>query len=173
MRLRLAAIAILSALALPAGAAAAQGASIEITLNETHIVTNVGRVLTLESAIVNRKDTASAPMLAHVNVVSADGTYVDLEDWSADVTQQIPALRPGEDTTLTWDLQAVNAGSFHVYVVLIPDSGPLVASGSTRIEVGQKRNLNAGGALPVAIAVPFILGIGAAAIRYRVRRRTA
>jgi hypothetical protein len=48
-----------------------------------------------------------------------------------------------------------------------------VPSGSTRVDVGQKRSLNAGGVLPVAIAVPLIIGIGAAAIRYRVRRRTA
>src|SRR6266498_3171989 len=111
MRRRLAAIAILTALALPSGVASAQGASMEITLSETHIRTGVGRVLSIESTIVNHNDNPSGPMLAHINVVSADGSYVDLEDWSADVTQKVPALRAGEDTTLTWDLQAVNAGS--------------------------------------------------------------
>jgi len=164
---------ILAALVLPSGVASAQNAAIEITMSETHIVTSVGRVLSIESMIVNHNESTSAPMLAHINVVSADGSYVDLEDWSADVTQKVPALQAGEDTALSWDLQAVNAGSFHIYVVLVPDAGPLVASGSTRIDVGQKRNLNAGGALPVAIVVPLMLGLGAAAIRYRARRRTA
>jgi hypothetical protein len=173
MRLRLAATVILVFFALPSGVASARDSVTEITLSETQIVTSVGRVVTIESRIVNHNDGPSAPMLAHINVVSSDGSYVDLEDWSPDVTRKVPALTPGEDTTLSWDLQAVNAGRFHVYVVLVPDSGPLVASGSTRVEVGQKRELNAGGILPVAIAVPFIVGIGAAAIRNRTRHRTA
>jgi hypothetical protein len=173
MRRWCAAAIIITALTLPQGVAAAQDAGMEITLDQSHVTTSVGRMLTLESRIVNHGSEPSKPMLAHVNVAGADGGYVDLEDWSAEVTQRVEALQPGQDTTLTWDLQAVNAGSFHVYVVLLPNSGPLVPSGAARVDVGQKRNLNAGGVLPVAIAVPLILGIGAAAIRYRVRRRTA
>ena len=152
--------------------ALAQPASVEVTLDPGRITTSVGRMLTLESRIVNNTSAPSGPMLAHVNVASADGTYVDLEDWSADVTQRVEAIGPGETATLTWDLQAVNAGSFHVYVVLLPESGPLVASLSTRVTVGERRSLSAGGALPVAIVVPLILGLGTAAIRYRTRRVT-
>lgn len=152
--------------------ALAQPASVEVTLDPGRITTSVGRILTLESRIVNNTSAPSGPMLAHVNVASADGTYVDLEDWSADVTQRVEAIGPGETATLTWDLQAVNAGSFHVYVVLLPESGPLVASLSTRVTVGERRSLSAGGALPVAIVVPLILGLGTAAIRYRTRRVT-
>jgi hypothetical protein len=163
---------VVTALAVPQPAAA-QDAGMEIALDQSQVTTSVGRMLTLESRIVNHGSVPSAPMLAHVNVASVDGGYVDLEDWSAEVTQRVEALRPGQDVTLTWDLQAVNAGSFHVYVVLLPNSGPLVPSRSTRVDVGQKRNLNAGGVLPVAISVPLLLGIAAAAIRYRVRRRTA
>jgi len=173
MRTWLAAAIITTALAGPQGVAAAQDAGMENTLDQSHVTTSVGRTLTLESRIVNHGSVPSAPMIAHVNVASVDGGYVDLEDWSAEVTQRVDALGPGQDTTLTWDLQAVNAGSFHVYVVLLPNSGPLVPSGAARVDVGQKRHLNAGGVLPVAIAVPLIIGIGAAAIRYRVRRRTA
>jgi len=172
MRRWLAATIITLALAAPQRAAA-QDAGMEITLDQAKVSTSVGRVLTLESRIVNHGSVPSAPMLAHVNVASVDGGYVDLEDWSADVTQRVDALQPGQDTTLTWELQAVNAGSFHIYVVLLPNSGPLVPSGAARVDVGEKRNLNAGGVLPVAIAIPLILGVGAAAIRYRIRRRTA
>jgi hypothetical protein len=173
MRRWLAATTITFALAAAPQQAAAQDAGLEITLDQTRVSTSVGRMLTLESRIVNHGSAPSAPMVAHVNVASVDGGYVDLEDWSAEVTQRVDALPPGQDTTLTWELQAVNAGSFHVYVVLLPNSGPLVPSGATRVDVGEKRNLNAGGVLPVAIAIPLILGIGTAAIRYRIRRRTA
>jgi hypothetical protein len=152
--------------------ALAQPASVEVTLDPGRISTNVGRVLTLESRILNNTGAPTGPMLAHVNVASADGTYVDLEDWSAEVTQRVEPVGPGESATLTWDLQAVNAGSFHVYVVLLPESGPLLASPSTRVTVGEKRTLSAGGALPVAIVVPLLLGTVAAVLRYRARRRT-
>jgi hypothetical protein len=167
------AVAVVAALAGPAGVASAQQAPMEITLNQTRIATSVGRVLTIEARIVNRTATPTDRMLAHVNVASADGTYVDLEDWSAEVTQPVEPLGPNESTTLSWELQAVNAGRFHVYVVLLPENGPLVPSPSTRVDVAEQRTLNAGGALPVAIVVPVLLGLSAFAARYRVRRRTA
>lgn len=173
MTMRLAWVAILAALwLLPSGIASAQGASMEVTLDQSRITTSVGRIVTIESRIVNRTGKPSGRMLAHVNVAGADGTYVDLEDWSADVTKPVEPLQPDESTTITWDLQAVNAGSFHVYVVLLPEESQPVASSSVRVSVGEKRTLNAGGALPVAIAVPALLGLGAAAVRYRARTRT-
>lgn len=171
--LRLGFAALLAAVALPVGAASAQPAGLEVALNQSKIDTSVGRVLTLETRIVNHSSVSTGPLVAHVNVASTDGTYVDLEDWSAEVTQQVELLEPNADTTLTWELQAVNAGSFHVYVVVLPDSGPPAVSLSTRVTVGQKRTLSAGGALPVAIVVPLLLGLAAAAVRYRARRRTA
>jgi hypothetical protein len=170
--MRLAFVALLLALALPFGTASAQPAGLEVTLDQATIVTSVGRVLTIESRIVNHSSAPTGRMVAHLNVASVDGTYVDLEDWSADVTQLVEPIEPAADATLTWDLQAVNAGSFHVYVVLLPDSGPLTASQSARVSVVQKRTLSAGGALPVAIVVPVLVGLAAGALRYRVRRRT-
>lgn len=164
---------VLAALTMPAGAASAQADSMEVTLDQTRITTSVGRVHTIESRVVNRTNAPSTRMQAHVNVASADGTYVDLEDWSANVTQPVEPLQPNESTTLVWELQTVNAGRFHVYVVLLPEAGPLTASPSTRVDVAEQRTLNAGGALPVAVVVPVLLGLSAAAVRYRVRRRTA
>jgi hypothetical protein len=171
--MRLAFVALLIALALPAAAASAQPAGLEVTLNQTKIDTSVGRVLTIESRIANHTGKPTGRMVAHLNVASVDGTYVDLEDWSADVTQRVEAIEPDADTTLSWDMQAVNAGSFHIYVVVLPESGPLAVSPSVRISVGEKRSLSAGGALPVAIMVPVLLGLAAGTVRYRVRRRSS
>lgn len=171
MRLRLGIAALLAALCLP-GTASAQPNEVEVTLDQPTISTSVGGVLTIESRVVNHTSTTTGPMVAHINVASADGSYVDLEDWSAEVTKPLEPLEPNADTTVSWELQAVNAGRFHVYVVLLPDSGPLTVSQSTRVTVGQKRTLSAGGALPVALAVPMLLGLAAGAVRYRVRRRT-
>jgi hypothetical protein len=164
-------VALLIALGLPVGAASAQPSGLEVTLNQSTVATSLGRSLTIETRIVNHSDKPTGRLVAHVNVASTDGSYVDLEDWSADVTQRVDPIEPNGDSTVSWDLQAVNAGSFHVYVVVLPDSGPPAVSPSVRVTVGERRTLSAGGALPIAIAVPVLLGFAAGAIRYRTRRR--
>lgn len=169
MRRLLMLIALLVTAAAPA--AAAQN-GLEVGLDKANIETTLGRVHGIEATIANRTGSRTGNLVAHLNVASLDGTYVDLEDWSAEVTKAVSPVEPGESTTVTWDFQAVNAGSFSVYVVLLPGKGPLVASSAVRVDVAEQRTLDAGGALPVAIAVPILLGVAAGAIRYRVRRRT-
>jgi hypothetical protein len=162
----------LSAGAWPPAAAAADHdtAAVELTFDQERIDTTLGRVLTVQSRITNLGNARAGGFVAHLNVTSLDpSVYVDLEDWSADVTRKVEPLEPGGSTTLTWDFQAVNAGTFNVYVVLLPDFGPLVASPPVRVEVAQRRALHAGGALPVVIAVPVLLGLLAFGTRYRLR----
>ena len=81
--------------------------------------------------------------MAHLNVASLDGSYVDLEDWSADVTRSVASLEPGSTTSLSWEFQAVNTGSFDVYVVVLPNGtstvGPLVASPPVHVIVAGPR----------------------------------
>lgn len=132
-----------------------------ITTQPDQLTAVIGQTLTVESVI-----SSNQPGIAHLNVVSLDGVYVDLEDWSQDVTQRVPA---GSDTQLDWEFQAVNPGHFAVYVVLIPQNGPLIAGPPVHVTVSRRETLDTGGALPVAIAVPTLLG-AAALIG---RRRTA
>ena len=131
-----------------------------ITMNQDQLTTQLGQTLTVESVV-----SESGPAIAHLNVVSLDGVYVDLEDWTQDVTQPVPA---GRETQLDWEFQAVNPGHFAVYVVLIPQNGALVAGPPVHITVSPRQTLDTGGALPVAIAVPALLG--AAALIGRLRR---
>jgi hypothetical protein len=132
-----------------------------ITMNQGHLTAVIGQTLTVESVVSD-----SGPAIAHLNVVSLDGVYVDLEDWSQDVTQPVQA---GADTSLDWQFQAVNPGRFAVYVVLIPQNGALVAGPPVHVTVSRRETLDTGAALPVAIAVPAFLGIAALVGR----RRTA
>ncbi len=152
---------------------AAQPNTVEVTLDQSQISAAVGDSLTLESRIVNTGSVPTDPLVAHINVASLDGTYVDLEDWSADVTNALPALAPGASTTLSWEFQAVNTGAFDVYVVVLPNgattagTGPLVASPPVHVTVAGRRTLSAGGALPVVVVIPVLLGLAAAATLYR------
>jgi len=134
-----------------------------ITMNHDQLTAVIGQTLTVESVV-----SESGPAIAHLNVVSLDGVYVDLEDWSQDVTQPV---RAGTDTSLDWEFQAVNPGRFAVYVVLIPQNGPLVAGPPVHVTVSRRETLDTGGALPVAIAVPTLLGTAALIGRVKIGRR--
>ncbi|MEI8410843.1 MULTISPECIES: hypothetical protein [unclassified Kribbella] len=131
-----------------------------ITMSQDELTAVIGQTLTVESVV-------SGPAIAHLNVVSLDGIYVDLEDWSQDVTRAVPA----EETSLDWEFQAVNPGRFAVYVVLIPQNGPLVAGPPVHVTVSRRETLDTGGALPVAIAVPTLLGTAVLIGRVKMGRR--
>jgi len=133
-----------------------------ITMNSGQLTAVIGQTLTVESVV-----SRSAPAIAHLNVVSLDGVYVDLEDWSQDVTQKVPA---GSNTQLDWEFQAVNPGRFAVYVVLIPQNGPLVAGPPVQVTVTRRETLDTGATLPVAIAVPAALGAATLIGRLKLRR---
>ncbi|WP_446212270.1 hypothetical protein [Micromonospora sp. IBSANI012] len=182
MKTRLAFAGVLLALTAPLGLAASAAAAppplpgaVEIVLDQNRLSTVVGERLTVESRMVNSGGAPTDRLVAHLNVASLDGVYVDLEDWSADVTREVAPVPAGGSTSLSWQFQAVNTGSFDIYVVLMPNgtstagTGPLVVSQPVHVTVAGKRTLTAAGSLPVAIVVPVLLGLVAAATRYRLR----
>jgi len=132
-----------------------------ITMNQEALSAIIGQTLTLESQI-----SAPAGSIAHLNVTSLDGVYVDLEDWTTDVTQPVP----GSEAQLDWEVQAVNSGRFALYVVLIPKSGPLIVGPPVNVTVASRQTLDTGGAMPVALAVPALLGLAALGTRLRRQR---
>lgn len=136
-----------------------------ITLTADQLTVVTGQTLSLES-VITRPAGAQAGV-AHLNVTSLDGVYVDLEDWTKDVTQPVG---PDAESQLSWEVQAVNSGHFALYVVLIPETGSLVISPPVHLTVTARQTLDTGGALPVAIAVPTILGLAVLATRLRTAR---
>jgi hypothetical protein len=157
---------------------AAQGSDLEVTFGPPTVNHIVGDHFTLRSTIVASGDAPTGPMMAHLNVASLTGdVYVDPEDWSPSRSKQVQALRPGQSVTLTWDLQAVNSGTFDIYVVPLPDGiadagdGPLVVTSPVYATVSGKQTPNPGGALPVVLGVPAALGLVLLGGRYR-RRAT-
>lgn len=165
--------------AAPAAAPApvSQDGQIQVTTAVSELRTAVGRHFTYRPQLVNTGTTSTDVLLAHLNVASlTSDVYVDPEDWSSSRSKRVASLRPGQRVTLSWDIQAVSSGSFDVYVVVLPDgrassgSGPLVVSTPLHAVVAARRTLNAGGSLPIVIAVPVLLGIGVVLTRLRVRR---
>jgi hypothetical protein len=157
-------------LALLSPAAAAAEGPVEVTISPDRVDSGVGDYLNIRSTVTNTGTASTGPLIAHLNVASLEEVYVDLEDWTAAPTQSVDALAPGRSTEVSWDIQAVNAGAFNVYTVVLPrESASLVVSPPVHVAVAGRRTLSAGGALPVALAIPLLLGLGALGVRRRLR----
>jgi hypothetical protein len=159
---------LIAFLALPAGPAAAQP-GLSVTLSAERVSASVGDRITVRARVDNRGTVPSEALVAHLSVVTLDPkVYVDLEDWTASPTQQVVALPPGGSATASWEIQAVNAGRFDVYVVALGKEH--VVSQPTLVEVAGKRKISAGGVLPVTVVVPVLLGLAAFGVRMLRRR---
>jgi hypothetical protein len=106
-----------------------------------------------------------------LNVVDLTGhTYIDPEDWSSHRTRYLAPLPPGGSTTLSWRLNAVTAGAAGIYVAVLPKSGAPVrpTTGPTvRVRIEERRSLNSGGVVPLALGIPCALGLLALGVRSR------
>jgi len=168
-------LALLATGGVSASPAAAGVDGIAVTVDRTRVDTVVGGRFVLRTRLSNDGDRATGPLMAHLNVASlTSDVYVDPEDWSTQRSQWVDSLAPGEDQQLTWQLQAVNQGSFDAYVVLLPTEGPdpgtpLTVSRSVYLGVAGRQTLSASGALPVVVVVPALLGV-LVVLRTRARR---
>jgi hypothetical protein len=159
--------------------ASADTLTVQVVADPPVISTLLGGRFKITTEVKNTGSTATGEILAHLNVASIEGSvYVDPEDWSSNRSQQL-SLKPGESRKLTWEIQAVNAGLFAAYVVVVPfgdtvnGNEDLRTSPLVRVDVAQRTTLTAGGALPVVLAVPLLVGLAAATALVRVRRRRA
>lgn len=164
------------ALAVALGSSAASPAHAEdvrVEQEKTTVSTTLGERFSFTSTI-RAGDEDAKDLVAHLNIVGLDPeVYVDPEDWSGERTQYIDELSAGEAEELSWTVQAVNAGEFLVYVALAtPDAGgPITAGPALKAEVAAQRMINAGGILPIAVAVPGVLLVATIVARLRGRRR--
>jgi hypothetical protein len=174
MRLRALIAVAASALAL-VGGAKAETNDLAVAVDRSALSTTLGHTFVLHSTIANHGPDPVRGLVAHLNILSLDGsTYVDPEDWSSRRTRYLAPIPAGDSVTLTWKLQAVNSGSIGVYVAVLPQSGaarPPIAGPAVHVSIAEQKTLNAGGVLPLALGIPVLLG--ALALTLRVRRRGA
>jgi hypothetical protein len=175
-RLCATAMALLAAGAvLPARAAAASDtpSGLAASMDRTQISTRLGRSFSLGSTITNAGPDTARGLVAHLSVLSLrEDPYVDPEDWAPQRVVFLDPIPPGASRTLRWSMTAVNAGTFGVYVSVLaqnPRDGPAPNTPTVDLRVAQRRTLNSGGILPLALAVPALLG--ALTIAVRLRRR--
>jgi hypothetical protein len=154
--------------------AAPAEAAVSVSNDRVAIETRLGHKFVFHSTIENHGTAPARDLLAHLNVVDLSGhTYVDPEDWSSQRTRYLHPIPPGGSTTLTWPLNAVNAGAVGIYVAVLPRSGAPVppATGPTiRVRIQDRKTLNSGGVLPLALGIPAALGLLALGVRSSRRR---
>jgi hypothetical protein len=157
-----------------AGAAGAQSEPLSVTVDHEQISTGLGDDFGFRTTITNQAVTSTAPLIAHLNFLSLrEGVYVDPEDWSSQRTWYLGAIPAGESRTIMWKIKAVNGGSFAAYAAVLPQNNPAGApttSPTVEIEVAERRTLNSGGILPLALGIPAFLGLMAGGVRLARRR---
>ena len=153
----------------PAVARSAEGASVSV--DRSSIDRKLGQELSFTTAV--QANGGQRHLIAHLNILSLDGSvYVDPEDWSSARTRYLTVPASGT-VDVAWTLKAVSSGSFIVYVgVLGADgSGPIGVSPPVRVDVAERRTLDAGGAAYLVIAIPSALGALAVGRGIALRRR--
>lgn len=167
-----------AAAALGALAGAPASAAVDVSVSRDQVATGIGRGFDLESTVTNAGTATRAGLIAHLDVVSlTPDVYVDPEDWSPQRSMFLPPLRAGDSVRTRWRVEPVNAGHFAVYVVVVPGPGAptapqrLAVSSAVDLRVAERRTINAGGVLPLAIGMPATLGLLALGLRARRRRR--
>lgn len=145
-----------------------------VNVDRSRVETMLGHKFSFRTTIANRGTAAATGYIAHLNVLSYDsGVYVDPEDWSEERTRYLQPIPAGGSVTITWRLQAVNAGRFAVYVAVLPQIGGVgrpTTGRSIAVEVAERTTLNSGGILPLVIGMPALLGSVWLGLRIQRRR---
>jgi hypothetical protein len=169
-----AALVALLLLAAPVGArASGPRPDVSVSVDRTVVVTSLGHEFAFRSTFTNHGTSTRGGLIAHLNVLSYDrGVYVDPEDWSSRRTRYLAAIPAGGSTTTTWNVHAVNAGSFAVYVAVLsrrPTALPPTTGPAIHLAVAKRTTINSGGILPLALGIPALLGL--LLVGARARRR--
>jgi hypothetical protein len=168
------ALAVAAAVALSLAGASTAGADVSVTVDRTGVSTGLGKRFTFQSTVANTGPAEARGLVAHLNVASLrPGVYVDPEDWSTSRTRYLDPIPAGGAATVRWSLQAVNAGTFAVYVAVLPADAagrPPSVGRTVRVTVAERRTLDAGGILPLAMGVPAAIGLAAGGLALRRRR---
>jgi hypothetical protein len=142
-----------------------------ITLDQQAVEVSVGQSFELVSTIQNQSATPLTGLIAHIDVLGTDpARYVDPEDWCTERTVFLDDLARGRSAAPSFQIQAVDSGPLLLWVTVTRPGGEAVAvSAPLHLTVGEHLDVNAGGVLPVVLAVPAVVLAGLALVARRRR----
>ena len=162
-------VVVAAVLAAASPAALAATAPPRITVDRGPVAVRLGTTFGFSSTL-SAGAASTGPLVAHLNVVSLDpATYVDPEDWSTHRTRYLGTVGAGDSASVRWSVKAVSSGPIAIYVTAVPanGSGPIAVGPPLHVQVAERRTLNSGGVVPLALAVPGALVILAVVARRR------
>lgn len=161
-------------LLVPMAAGAQIGDAVTVAISPTDNPVVLGESFEVTIDVTNNGGEATPPLVIHIDITDprAEGS-VDPEDWTSTLSKAIGEVDAGATRTLTWRLQPISRGTFSLYAVaLSPGVDNTTVSNIVTVDVADRRSLDPGGILPVAVAAPAITG-GLLALQTRRRRRSA
>ena len=148
-------------------AVARADASIEVAQSPARVSTRLGDEFRFTTTVSNKGSAVLSGLVAHLNIASWDSdVYVDPEDWSSRRTRYLAPMAPGQTRKIRWTVKAVNPGHFAVYAAVLDHKRP-AAGPELDVRVTERRTINSGGVLPLALAVPALLGLAMVGVRLR------
>lgn len=166
----------LAAVAPSAASAKTAPPAVVVSLDRQEVSTKLGESFEFTSTMANHGSREVSDLVAHLNIVGlSKNIYVDPEDWSDERTRHLPPIGPGESAKVSWRVKAVTGGDAAIYVVVLPGKDPatapdgLAVSPALDVHISERRTINSGGVLWLALGLPALLGIAALVAR----RRTA
>lgn len=131
----------------------------------------MGDHLNFQTVIRNDGITPIDGLTAWISLVQVDPGHeqpVDLEDWSAHKAVTEKVLAPGQTIQTAWPMRLIQAGHYRVAVSAASRSGTEPTSSRfVDFSVRQKPVVESQRVLPVALGIPFLLGLG---LVWQVRR---
>jgi hypothetical protein len=159
--------ALLIGLAGLAGPAAADdGVPLEVVVEIEPASSSVtlGDTVDLLVTVSNRGPEATQPLTVHIDILAPDrSSSVDPEDWTSTLNRELGVVAPGGTAQMHWTVQPISAGTFVAYAVALPitlpmSGGDLSASKGAEVVVVDRRSLNPGNIVPLAVAAPVLVG---------------
>lgn len=124
------------------------------TLNGT-----AGDYVTVKGEINNASTVKLSNITTYLSMVDTDTKLpVDLEDWSAEKGLFIGTIDAGQTLPLEWRIHFVKSGTYTLSIIAnVEGREKPVTSVLTYFDVKQKKNLDPGHVLPVALGEPLVL----------------
>ena len=149
------------------------GSQLTVSVAPGRLSTSVGTPVDVKITVVNTDTKPTPEMAIHIGITEPrmDGS-VDPEDWTPTLTKSIGEIGSGKQVTESWTLTPIGRGDFVLYAVAIDanagvDPATLAVSNGVPVHVDEKRSVNPQGVLPLAIAMPTLIGM---ALLWRHRR---
>jgi len=128
-------------------------------LSEKTLSGTAGDFATVKAQISNSGSQPLNDITTYISLVDESNKMpVDLEDWSAEKGLFIGTIDSGQVLPLSWKIHFVKAGKYSLIIVaeVVGQEIPQVST-IVHFTVNQKRNLNPGQVLPVALGIPIVV----------------